>query len=90
MIELKSFIMKKLIIPFFALALLTASCAKDYSCKCIETEAVGGVVIDTDIDNSPTYQKVTKKWMKNTYGCVSSTSTVGDVTYTSECEIEKQ
>lgn len=82
--------MKKLIIPFFALALLTASCAKDYSCKCVETLTVGGVVVDTDTDNSPTYQKVTKKWMKNTAGCVSTTQTVGDETFTSTCEIEKQ
>ena len=82
--------MKKLIIPFFALALLTASCAKDYSCKCVETITVGGVVIDTDTNNSPTYQKVTKRWMKNTAGCVSTTETVGDETYTSVCEIEKQ
>lgn len=82
--------MKKLIIPFFALALLTASCAKDYSCKCIETITVGGVAISTDTNNSPTYQKVTKKWMKNTAGCVSTTETVGTETYTSVCEIEKQ
>ena len=81
--------MKKLIIPFFALALLTASCAKDYSCKCIQTEAVGGVVVNTALYNS-TYQKVTKKWMKNTAQCVSSTYTVGDVTYATDCEIEKQ
>jgi hypothetical protein len=82
--------MKKLIIPFFALALLTASCAKDYSCKCVETLSVAGVVVNTDTNNGPTYQKVTKRWMKNTAGCVSSTETDGDETYTSTCEIEKQ
>ncbi len=82
--------MKKIIIPFFTLALLTASCAKDYSCKCVETYTVGGVVVDTDTYIGPTYQKVTKRWMKNTEGCVSSTETDGDETYTSTCEIEKQ
>ena len=82
--------MKKLIIPFFALALLTTSCAKDYSCKCVETITLGGVVVSTDTYNSPTYQKVTKRWMKNTAECVSTTETEGTETYTSVCEIEKQ
>jgi hypothetical protein len=82
--------MKKLIIPFFALALLTASCAKDYSCKCVETFTVDGVVVLTQTDNGPTYEKVTKKWMKNTAGCVSFTETDGNETFTSTCEIEKQ
>ena len=67
----------------FAVAVLTASCAKDYACVCTEN----GVTTDT----SPTvYKKVTKNWMKKSAGCVSYTETYNNTTYNVECEIEKK
>ena len=74
--------MKKLFIPMFAVAVLAVSCKKDYACVC----TVGGVT-----DATPTvYKGVTKKWMKNTAGCVSYTETYLDETVSVECEIEKK
>ncbi len=74
--------MKKLFIPLAAVALMAVSCAKDYACVCT-TQGV--------TDTSPTvYKKVTKKWMKNTYGCVSFTTNNGTTTTETTCEIEKK
>ena len=72
--------MKKLFIPFAAVALLAVSCAKDYACTC----TTNGVST-----TGATYKKVTKKWMKD-QGCVSSSITSNNVTVTEECKIEKK
>ena len=72
--------MKKLFIPFAAVALMAVSCAKDYACTCTS---------DGTSTTGATYKKVTKKWMKN-QGCVSSTYTTNNVTWTEECVIEKK
>jgi hypothetical protein len=85
--------MKKMILPFAAVALIAASCGKDYACMC----SVNGV---SDAANYRVYKKVTKKWMKDNDYCVSDTytdyqwdSNTGQQTAvqtTRECTIEKK
>ena len=74
--------MKKILLPFVAVAILAGSCAKDYACVCTS----GGVT-----DTTPyVYKKVTKRWMKNERGCVSYTDVQDGVSVETTCEIEKQ
>jgi hypothetical protein len=74
--------MKKAIIPFAAFALMAVSCAKDYACVCT---TLG------ETDTTPTIvKKVTKRWMKNEYGCVSYTDVSDGVSVETTCEIEKK
>jgi hypothetical protein len=74
--------MKKILLPFVAIALLAGSCAKDYACVC----TTGG-----ETDTTPAvFKKVTKTWMKNEAGCVSYTDVEDGVSVETTCEIEKK
>ncbi len=71
--------MKKTTIKLLSILTITlftfSSCTKDRTCECTitETNSLNGSV---DEDNSEIeYEKVTKKWMKNSANCVSSTRT---------------
>ena len=71
--------MKKTTIKLLSILTITlftfSSCTKDRTCECTitETNSLNGWV---DEDNSEIeYEKVTKKWMKNSANCVSSTRT---------------
>ena len=65
-------------------ALALASCKKDRTCECTITSGS-----DKYVDESGTYKKVTREFMKNQVGCVSYeyVSESGNVT-NYECEIK--
>ena len=71
--------MKKITIKLLSILTITlftfSSCTKDRTCECsiVRTSSLNGSV---DEDNSEIeYEKVTKKWMKNSANCVNSTET---------------
>ena len=72
---------KYLMILFLGTITLVA-CKKDRVCECTTTAPNGTSVTDTD---NTTYKKVTKRWMKNVRGCVSSEDPDGTK---EDCEIK--
>jgi hypothetical protein len=76
--------MKKTTIKLLSILTITlftfSSCTKDRTCQCTitETDSVDGWVDEDNYEIE--YEKVTKKWMKNSANCVSSTRTE-DYTY---------
>jgi hypothetical protein len=77
--------MKKTTIKLLSILTITlftfSSCTKDRTCECTYTvsNSLDGSV---DEDNSEIeYEKVTKKWMKNSANCVSSTETEDYIDY---------
>lgn len=71
--------MKKLLLATIAGLFVFASCTKDRTCEC----TVNGVT-----EKGTTYIGVTKSFMKNTVGCVSTERTEGNTTYKEECVIK--
>ena len=78
--------MKKITIKLLSILTITlfifSSCTKDRTCECRITESstlpgdqseVGEFEIE--------YEKVTKRWMKNSSNCVSSTETEDNIDY---------
>lgn len=92
--------MKTSIFAFLTI-LFVSSCAKDYTCECKQTVSYPGMPSATSTTEVE-YEKVTKRWMKNTAACVSSStseeSMIGydingnpifdDITISSDCEIK--
>ena len=71
--------MKKItikLLSIFTITLFTfSSCTKDRTCECSIT-TINSLNGNVDEDNSEIeYEKVTKKWMKNSAKCVNSTVT---------------
>ena len=71
--------MKKItikLLSIFTITLFTfSSCTKDRTCECSITR-IDSRFEGVDQDNSQIeYEKVTKKWMKNSAKCVNSTET---------------
>ena len=72
--------MKKTTIKLLSILTITlftfSSCTKDRTCECTITESsnLPGQQSDS-YDIEIEYEKVTKKWMKNSANCVSSTDT---------------
>lgn len=70
----------KISIFAFLIILFVSSCAKDRTCVCTDDD---GDTTETEFEN------VTKRWMKNSAGCVSYTVTSDSGnSYEVECEIE--
>lgn len=68
--------MKKTIlylIPLLTLYLSISSCSKDRVCECKITTSIPGEPSET-YSYEIEYEKVTRTWMKNTAGCVNSSS----------------
>ena len=75
--------MKKItikLLSIFTITLFTfSSCTKDRTCECSIT-TINSLDGNVDEDNSEIeYEKVTKKWMKNSANCVNSTKTVDKI-----------
>ena len=83
---LKFKLMKKTTIKNLSLLILVvltfSSCTKDRTCECRITQSstLPGQQSDS-YDIEIEYEKVTKKWMKNSAGCVSRTETEDDIYY---------
>lgn len=75
--------MKKIILKLSSILTIFifvfSSCAKDRTCVCTDQD---GEKIEVE------YEKVTKKWMKNSAGCVSRTEIYDGQSYEIKCEIE--
>ena len=72
----------KLLIILAITVLILSSCTKDRTCECRITESSTlpgdqSEVYEYDIE----FEKVTKKWMKNSANCVSSTETEDNIDY---------
>ena len=70
--------MKKITIKLLSIltiiVFIFSSCTKDRTCECRITESSSQPGQQLDVYEYDTeYEKVTKKWMKNTAGCVSRT-----------------
>ena len=72
----------KLLIILTISVFIFSSCTKDRTCECTITESsnLPGQQSDS-YDIEIEYEKVTKKWMKNSAGCVSRTETEDDIYY---------
>jgi hypothetical protein len=85
--------MKKINIKFLSILTITvlifSSCKKDRTCECRITESstLPGQQSDVYLYDTE-YEKVTKKWMKNSAGCVSKTETGDDFYYDFNSGIE--
>ena len=85
--------MKKITIKFLSILTITvfifSSCKKDRTCECRITESttIPGQQSDVYLYDTE-YEKVTKKWMKNSAGCVSKTETEDDFYYDFNSGIE--
>jgi hypothetical protein len=75
--------MKKrtILVAAAVVAMTLASCKKDYTCKCTETNSKNS---DSD-EYTFTIKDVSKGQAKA--NCVSTTSTDNNVTYTSDCKL---
>ena len=71
--------MKKVLLLAVAGVFVLASCAKDRTCECTSN----GIT-----KKGTTYLNVTKSFMKNNAGCVSTEYTEGNTTYKKECVIK--
>ena len=78
--------MKKITFKLFSILTISvfifSSCTKDRTCECRITESSTlpgqqSDVYEYDIE----FEKVTKKWMKNSANCVSSTETEDNIDY---------
>ena len=78
--------MKKITIKLLSILTITlfifSSCTKDRTCECRITESttIPGQQSDVYLYDTE-YEKVTKKWMKNSANCVSSTETEDNIDY---------
>ena len=85
--------MKKITIKLLSILTITlfifSSCTKDRTCECRITESttIPGQQSDVYLYDTE-YEKVTKKWMKNSAGCVSKTETEDDFYYDFNSGIE--
>ena len=66
--------------PLIFFCLTFSSCSKDRVCECKVTTSTPGVS-PTSSTYEIEFEKVTKRWMKNTANCVSSSSQEGMVDY---------
>jgi len=78
--------MKKITIKLLSILTITlftfSSCTKDRTCECTITESSSLTGQQSDsYDIEIEFEKVTKKWMKNSANCVSRTETEDNIDY---------
>jgi hypothetical protein len=78
--------MKKTTIKLLSILTITvftfSSCTKDRTCECTITESSTLPGDQTEVgEYEIEFEKVSKKWMKNSAGCVSRTETEDNIDY---------
>ena len=83
--------MKKITIKLLSILTITlfifSSCTKDRTCECRITESSTLPGDQSEVgEYEIEYEKVTKRWMKNSANCVSSTETEDNIDYDYELD----